>query len=115
MKIILEDHKTISWNKLYEQKHWGARKKLVDTIHELVFYSIQPEDRKLFPCLVDISLTAYSNRPTDTDNICAKLYIDGLKGKVIADDNIKHVRRVILESKKSKGNYLVIEVLPVKQ
>ena len=38
------------------------------------------------------------NLVLDSDNICAKLAIDGLKGNVIEDDDWKHVHSTTTES-----------------
>lgn len=107
MKIVIEDHKVISWNKLYSSKHWRYRSKLAKFIHELVFYSLPKRIPKLkFP--VDIFIKAYfkDNRRRDSDNVCGKLYIDGLVPKVLPDDDTKYVRivstQVILKAKSDK-------------
>lgn len=41
---------------------------------------------------VDILTIAYLVRKIDADNVCDKILIDGLKGKVLHDDASKYVR-----------------------
>lgn len=103
VKIVLPDHKTVGWNYLYQSGHWQRRKQVADTIHSLVFcycrsQKIQPVDHPVI-----IELIAHAVRPLDPDNICAKLYIDGLvKAGVIKDDNRNYVSEVTLISQKTK-------------
>ena len=95
MKIVVENHKAVSWNKLYSSKHWTVRSKLAGYIHTLMLESIGRRTLTAkFP--VDISITAYfkDKRRRDSDNICAKLYVDGLVPKLLPDDNTKYIRRV---------------------
>ena len=108
-KLIIQDHKVISWNKLYQQKHWSYRKELADTIHNLVFFLAKQQKIKPVKKKIDIYIQAYQTRTIDSDNICAKLYIDGLKfAKIIKDDTPKYVGKVTLESIKSKQNSISI-------
>jgi|GEM_PF-1746568 len=44
-------------------------------------------------------ITHFDKNPYDSDNIPAKLFIDGLKNFVIPDDRPKYVRRVTTESR----------------
>ena len=99
LKIEIPQFKAVSWNELYEQKHWSHRKKLADEAHELV-WAYLPKGCKVFKGRVDIKVTAFfkSKRRRDSSNICAKLYEDGLKGRVIEDDDTRFVRKVTTEA-----------------
>lgn len=113
--ITIPDEKPVSWNKFYAGRHWSNRKAEADRVHALVRAFIDP-DSEPFNCPVDITITAYfKGRVLDPDNICSKLYIDGLKGWIIADDNRRHVRGVRSVSEVDRKNpRLVIEVRPVE-
>ena len=122
MKIILKGERPWSWNKMYSGVHWSKRKEEADRVHELVWAAIRGES--WFPAWkdmvesgwcgrVDIHITAYfKNRPQDPDNICSKMYIDGLIGNVIEGDTREFVRKVTVQSEVDKDNPRVeIEVL----
>ena len=100
MKITIPNHKAISWNKLYSSNNWIVRKREADNIHQLVEWYVNQGNRKPFTEKVDISITAYykHKRKRDSDNVCAKLYIDGLK-ELLLDDDTRHVGKVTTEAK----------------
>ena len=113
MTITLDGERPISWNIFNARAHWSRRKEENDRVHKLVQYSVlniavhAQLSRKdlLFADAVDITISSYfKNRPLDPDNICAKLYIDALKGLVIQDDNPKFVRSVTTRSLVDKEN-----------
>jgi len=99
VRFVIENHKAVSWNKLYSSKHWTVRSKLANYIHTLMLESIGRRRLTVkFP--VDISIRAYykDKRRRDSDNICSKLYIDGLVPKILPDDNVKYVRKVTTQA-----------------
>lgn len=98
MKITIPNHKAISWNKLTGRMHWTKRAKLVQEISGLVRYGNTYTG--IIAEKVDISITAYykDKRRHDSDNVCAKLYIDGLKG-LIEDDDTRYVGKVTTQAK----------------
>ena len=110
MKIILEGERPWSWNKMYAGVHWSERKAEADRVHMLMFskYLNMRDDQDQLPELterVDIHITAYfKNKPQDPDNICSKMYIDGLIGTLIADDTREYVRKVTVQSEVDKEN-----------
>jgi hypothetical protein len=54
---------------------------------------IDPDEVSVFDTRVDIIVTTYfDKRPYDSCNCPVKLYVDGLKGWYIRDDDIKYVR-----------------------
>jgi len=94
MKIVLEHERPVSWNMAYAGRHWSKRKADADAVHLLVRAAI-PRNARQYSEPVDIVVTAYfASRPLDADNIMAKLYIDGLVGRLLVDDNPKWVRSV---------------------
>lgn len=97
--LTIPDHKAISWNVLYEQQHWTKRQELAQTIHNFVVAAIPPGS-KWFAKPVDITITAYFKNKLhrDSDNIASKLYIDGLKYRLIEDDDTRFVRKVTTEA-----------------
>ena len=107
MILILDGERPISWNVLYSGKHWGARKKYADEIHEKVFYTIRESyaDPIPFDSRVHITVRAFFNKsPLDPCNIPAKIYIDGMHGLIIHDDTMEYVASVTTESHMDKEN-----------
>jgi hypothetical protein len=73
-----------------------------------------PDKWQLFDCAVDVHVVAtFKGAMLDSDNICAKLYIDALKGRLLRDDDAKCVRRVTTESKRGKANSVTLTLTPV--
>jgi hypothetical protein len=104
IKITLNDHRAISWNKLYSSPHWSKRKELADEIHFRV--KIACKGVKSISGRVDILVVAMFKGKTalDSSNICVKLYEDGLVGAgIIVDDSPEYVRMVSMESMPNVG------------
>lgn len=98
MKIILEKERPISLNQYYAGMHWSKRSEEAKRVHYLMMSKIQ-RGVTFFKNPVEIEVTCYfKSNPMDADNIVAKLYIDGLKGKVLVDDTPKYVKGVKLVS-----------------
>lgn len=111
VKITIPDHRTVGWNYLYQVAHWRKRKMIADEIHTLVFVFCRNLHLEPIKKRVSIELVAHATRPLDPDNICAKLYIDGLvKAKVLEDDNRKFIEEVTLISEKDKKEWLEIKI-----
>ena len=84
--------------------HWKLQNDEAQRVHQLVKYHIKPE-HYLFKKKVDISITTYfKKRPLDSDNTSAKLYVDGLKGRVIENDSPKYVGFVSTKSMVDKSD-----------
>lgn len=116
MRIVLENERPLSWNKLYAGKHWSVRKTAADAAHALMRCAVGADAEK-FTEPVRIRVTAYfKSRPLDADNICAKLYIDGLIGRILEDDSPKYVAEVTTVSRVDKQRpRLEIQVEPIKK
>lgn len=101
MKITLNDHKAKSWNELYQQSHWSKRQELADEVHKLVYYKAQNKDEDFdFPITVKIKAFFKTKHLRDVDNICSKLYIDGLKETdLLPDDNWKYINQICKQIK----------------
>ena len=85
----------------YAGKHWAKRNAETQRVKLLVREQIDPETVRMFNGRVDITMTAYFKGNTqDSGNVCTKSYIDALIGWLIEEDDIKHVRRVVTESRK---------------
>ena len=114
MKSILtiNNHKVISWNELYEARHWRVRKGIADEIHQLVKYESMGQEIPSFDKPVTITVIAGKHdHLVDCDNVCSKLYIDGLVGAgVIDNDSTKYVSQVTTRSVKGNINYVEIEI-----
>ena len=102
MKIVLEGERPMSWNKFYSGMHWSARATEADRVHHIVWGATP---LSIFENRVDIHVTAFfKNRPQDPDNLCSKLYIDGLIGRVIENDTRQFVRKVTVQSEIDREN-----------
>lgn len=96
--LVLSNERPVSWQMFYEQRHWALRKKEADRVHSLVRSAVDPE-LSPFAGLVDVTIRVYYDKqPTDSDNIPAKLYIDGLKGWWLGEDDPGWVRCVTTTS-----------------
>ncbi|MCB0070310.1 MAG: hypothetical protein KDE20_02580 [Caldilineaceae bacterium] len=99
MRIVLDGQRAPSWNKFYAGMHWRERSQLTRAVQMAVRVAL-PEDvvegnGYPYQVPVDIEIHAhFAGHPLDADNIAAKLYIDGLKGWLIEDDTLRHVRSV---------------------
>lgn len=113
MIIVIPDERPISWNQLYSGMHWSGRAKLAREKHLLVRCYLDPD---IDPYEEPVSITVrafFGDKPQDADNICDKLYIDGLCGYVIHDDSSTHVVSTTTESYVDEDNPRVeIEVVP---
>lgn len=83
----------LSLNSVYSSKHWSARKRQAEQIHNIVKMEllIRRIPKNLFknPLRIDF----YWNSLLDLDNhgYLTKLIIDGLKGYLIRDDSKKYI------------------------
>lgn len=95
-------------NIFYESKHWTARVKLKEKWVKITHDAL-PDECVMFERPVHITVFAeYKRTPCDCDNVCPKMCIDALKGKVLHDDNTKWVSGVSLFSRKSNRDYTTI-------
>lgn len=95
VQITLPGERPPSWNDSYAGQHWTKRQTVIDRVRMAVRAALDPEQVTPFIDPVDVTVTVYFDRqPLDADNIPAKLYIDALKGWIIADDDGRYVRSV---------------------
>ena len=104
IRLVLEGERPCSWNKFYSGMHWRKRATEADRVHVIVRAAIDPDTVQLFDAPAHITVTAYfKNRPLDPDNICAKLYVDGLTRWLIVDDSPQYVASVTTISRVDKA------------
>lgn len=109
INIVLVGERPMSWNKYYSGMHWTKRAEETQRVHYLVLSQLKSV--QLFTKPVNISIIGYfKGVPQDCDNICAKVYIDALKGKIIKDDSPDFVESVTTKSKKDKDYKLEINI-----
>jgi hypothetical protein len=99
MNICLVQERPVSWNRYYSGWHWSQRRTEAHRVHARVRAALPAEvldsPTPYFQKPVHITVTVtMSGHSLDCCNVPAKLYIDGLKGWVIADDDHRHVRSV---------------------
>lgn len=100
MKVVLRDERPLSWNRFYAGMHWTKRSAEAQRVKALVLAELLKVNVIAFQGPVDIGVTAYfKNRPQDPDNICSKVYIDALIGRVLFDDGHTHVNSVTTRSR----------------
>ena len=92
MEIIIPEYKAISWNKFYNGHHWAIKQRLVDEAHQHMMIALAGMEYEMITYPVDILTIAYLVRKIDADNVCDKILIDGLKGKVLKDDSHFYVK-----------------------
>ena len=93
MTLVIKPHECPSWNGTYAGQHWTKRSAMANTLHYLAREAI-PAEAEAFASPVNITVTAYRTRLIDPDNVPAKMYIDGLKGRLLDDDTPHYVRSV---------------------
>lgn len=90
--LVLPGERPVSWNEYYAGSHWSKRNDEAMRVHSIVRAALDPNDDP-FQGRVDIDVVVYADsRPMDPDNVCAKLYVDALKGWWIEDDTRQYVR-----------------------
>ena len=112
VSILIKNHRTLSWNKLYAQRHWAVRKQLVDSIHGLVISTMMEEDIKKYGWKkASIEVEACAKRPVDPDNIALKPYLDAIRRYgLIIDDTYQVIQSITCRSKKAKEESLFIRI-----
>lgn len=113
MKLILKNYKCLSWNTVM-RAHWTEQDRNNKYAHLSIKEAILNGEYnylKQYTKPVNIHIFAYLKRPIDSDNVCDKLLIDGLKiNKIIIDDNIKYLVNAATTSIKSKEDFTEIEI-----
>jgi len=106
MIVTIPDYRPPTWNKFYAGMHYRKRIELASEAHLLVLAATKQQhpDCEPFDVCIDIEVTVYfKNRPQDTDNVTAKLLIDGLRhAGVIAEDTPVQVGAVTTRSRVDK-------------
>lgn len=90
---------------MYAIPHWTKRNLLSREAHGIIRaalidlgYSLYTS-KHIFPFPVHIVCTAtFQKQLIDCDNLCAKIYIDGLKGILLTDDSPEYVASVSLRT-----------------
>lgn len=89
--------RAVSNNQFYSGMHWAARKKVADLWHKETVVAARAGEIPKLTKPVNIRVYAvFKSKPQDADNICAKLVIDGLKGVVLVNDDMRYVESVTL-------------------
>jgi len=99
-----------SWNPLAARSHWTKRATEATRWWALTRQALGRERPVLrFPVVIHV--TVGRPNPQDADNIPAKLVIDGLKGAVLPDDDLRYVARVCTTPRRSENPYTLVRVL----
>lgn len=109
MKIVLEDCKALSWNKIYQNRHWAVRAKLASDSHNLTYKALEKIKWTTYTFKVNIKLVAHLKRTIDASNVCVKIYEDGLvRAGLLKDDSNQYVDEVTTKVIKDKKEYIEI-------
>lgn len=115
LHICLRGERPKSWNELKRLDRWRWQDE-VDRV-KLIMRAALPAMPPVYTGRVDIAVVAYfRGKAFDSDNIPAKLFIDGLINLVIPDDSPRFVRRVSTESRiDRKHPRIEITLTPVEE
>lgn len=114
-KIYILNHKAVSWNEIYSANSKWVRKKIADRAHELVWAYCQKQGIEAvrdYPVEIKIIARFKDKRTRDVDNICSKVYIDGLKmASVLGEDDYRFVSKISKEIQVGqKENEVIIKI-----
>ena len=102
-----------TWNIFYAGRHWTERVKLKEHWVAMTLDAL-PDECELFQKPVHISVYGeYKRTAPDADNVCAKMVIDALKGKVLVDDKPQYVAGISFYPRKSERDYTTIVLTEV--
>lgn len=94
MKIVLQGEHPITNNKFFSGIHHTKRTARKNDAKWVLLAAIPP-DAEMIEGKVHITITSFFDaHPIDADNVCVKYYIDGLKGRIIPNDDIRYVMAV---------------------
>ena len=115
IEIPLKVDGRLGLNKQYSGKHWSKRSAEADEVHFLTRLAISRLNvTKCFTSPVQITFKYNSRLDCDNHGYLNKLIVDGLKGKIITDDDKRYVRRIITEFQ-SESQYIIVEVEEITQ
>ena len=113
-RIVIPRHRPMSWNLVWNgkvQKFERAKyaKQVRHDVHVRWLEQRNSDENRavveLVPPLVVVVTAYFDKNPLDTDNVLAKSLIDGLKqAKIIEDDNMKFVGKVLTDAKLDPEN-----------
>lgn len=102
-------------NAYYAGKHWAARKKDAEELHQLAELSMRRAGVRKQAVKGPVEIRFFWDDGLDCDNHAAmgKAFVDAMKGYLLPDDNRKWVRRVCHEF--WNGNEILVEIRLVKE
>lgn len=79
-------------NAYYAGKHWSARKRDAQELHQLLYACLRQQHIRQGILQAPVHITFYWNDGMDVDNhaVIGKAFVDALKGYLIQDDNRAH-------------------------
>lgn len=115
MRIVLEDCKALSWNKIYQNRHWAVRAKLASDAHALTYKALQSFKWTQYTFKVNIKMIAHLRRTIDASNLCLKVYEDGLvRAGLLKDDSHEYVDEVTTKVIKDEKDWMEIIITKAK-
>lgn len=120
VELVLPGERPPSWNNFYSSNmHWTERRDLSIAIHNAVRWQLIAQGFRIqniyFKNPVKIICKVYfKSNPYDCSNIPVKLYEDGLKDFLIADDGPNYVKSVetisLIDKAKPRVELIIEEV-----
>ena len=109
MIIEIDNFKCPSLNILYAGVHWAKRKKMVDEIHQLVYYQAINKEKFNQPVKISYEIHYKGKRRHDPDNAAIKIFTDGLVlAGVLKDDSLKEIKEISITMKNNQPTDKII-------
>lgn len=105
-------NKRFGLNAYYAGKHWSARKRDAEELHQLALWSMRQAHIRKNLVSGPVEIVFLWDDGLDVDNHAAmgKAFVDAMKGYLLPDDNRQWFRRVIHEF--WDGGCIQVEVRP---
>jgi hypothetical protein len=112
--ILVIPEKAVTWNLFWAGVPHKQRTAVKNLWRALMLQSFDV-DMDIFTKPVHVYVWAESkDDPLDVDNVCVKIMLDPLKGRLIKDDNPRYVRVISVYSYKSGRDCVTIELEEVE-
>lgn len=117
LEITIYDIPKISLNTLYSSPHWTVRKKHKDLFNRIIYGEIinygKDDIKNIGMDLIFEYEFLFKGKTLDVSNCfyMVKLIEDALvHNEIIKDDSVKYISKIIVSTRKSKQNILIIRI-----
>ncbi|MDU7339310.1 MAG: hypothetical protein E7L17_14500 [Clostridium sp.] len=104
--------KRFGFNAVYAGKHWSKRREDAEYLHGMVKAALLQQGIRHNMFDNPVSITFYWDDRLDIDNhaYMGKLFVDGIKGYLLQDDDRRYLREV--HHKFHDGGNILVEITP---